>query len=235
MPSLSRGVVAEFIGTFFLVFVGCASIILSAKQLALPEGSTAGTLVAVALAHGLILTVMVTACMYVSGAQFNPAVSIALAIIGKQPVQRAAAFVVAQLIAAATAAGMLQFLLTPDVANDPTVQLGATIGVLTKLQNFQGVVIFETIATFALMTSILMGTVDARAHKLGGFTIGLTIAALILAIGPLTGASMNPARTFGPAICGNHWDMHLAYWLGPCAGAAAAALVYKAVWEERKA
>lgn len=230
MPSLTKGVVAEFIGTFFLVFVGCASIILLKKEL----GADA-SLVSIALAHGLILSVMVTACLYVSGAQFNPAVSLALAIIGKQPPVKAAAFIVAQLLAAATAAGMLQYLLTPEIANDGNVRLGATIGTLTKLQNFQGVVIFETIATFALMTSILMGTVDSRAHKLGGFTIGLTIAALILAIGPLTGASMNPARTFGPAICGNHWDMHAAYWLGPCAGAAAAALLYKGLWEERKA
>lgn len=228
MNTLARGMVAEFIGTFFLIFVGCASIILGQKQLG-PHGS----LITVALAHGLILSIMVTACMYISGAQFNPAVSIGLVVAGKQKPGQAGAFIVTQLIAAACGAGMLQLILSPDVANHPEVKLGATIGTLTMHADTQGVFLMEAIATFGLMMAILMGTVDSRAHKLGGFTIGLTVAACILAIGPLTGASMNPARTFGPAICGKHWDMHWVYWAGPVFGASVAAFVYKVVWDSK--
>ncbi len=228
MNNLARGIVSEFIGTFALVFFGCASIVIGQKAL----GGN-GSLITVALAHGLILTIMVTACMYISGAQFNPAVSIGLLLIGKQKPVQAVAFIVSQLAAAAAAAGVLQLILSPDVANEATVKLGATIGILTVHDNTQGVFLVEAIATFALMTSILMGTVDSRAHKIGGFTIGLTVAACILAFGPLTGASMNPARTFGPALCGNHWDMHWVYWAGPVFGSCVAAFVYKVVWDSK--
>lgn len=226
-PRLTQGCAAEFIGTFALVFFGVLSIVISQPAL----GGAAG-LATIALAHGLILSVMVTACMFVSGAQFNPAVSIALIVAGKQSPRQAAIFIVTQLIAAACAAGLVQLLLTPSVANAESVKLGATIGSMTQQGAEIKVLVLEAILTFALMTAILAGTVDARAHKLGGFTIGLTVAACILAAGPLTGASMNPARTFGPAICGRHWDMHWVYWAGPVIGACAAAATYRWVWDD---
>ncbi len=228
MNTLTRGMVAEFMGTFLFVFFGCASIIMTQKDL-----GANGSLVTIALAHGLTLGVMITACMYVSGGQLNPAVSIGLVVAGKQKPVQAVAFIVAQLLAASCAAGMLQLILSPDVANHQSVKLGATIGTLTNHVNTQGVFLVEAIATFALMVSVLMSTVDARAHKLGGLVIGLTLAAAIMAIGPLTGASLNPARTFGPAICGSHWDMHWVYWAGPVFGASAAAFVYKVVWDSK--
>ncbi|MFM9995415.1 MAG: aquaporin [Phycisphaerales bacterium] len=230
MSKLAQGCVAEFLGTFALVFFGVGSIILTQ-----PATGGAGSLVTVALAHGLILSIFVTACMYVSGAQFNPAVSIALAVIGKQSGKQAAAFILAQLLAAACGAGLWQLVLGPGTANADAVKLGATIGSLTVAGDTPAVLGIEVVLTFALMVSILMGTVDERAHKLGGFTIGLTVAACILAAGPLTGASMNPARTFGPALCGRHWDMHWVYWAAPLLGATAAALVYRSVWAAPRA
>ncbi len=227
MKNLISACVAEFLGTFALVFFGAGSIILTHYS----PASGAG-LVTVALAHGLILGVCVTSAMYISGGQFNPAVSLGLVVAGKQPIAKAGVFIVVQLFAAACGAGMLQFLLTPAVANHEVPKLGATIGSLTLAGNVRGVFGFEFILTFFLMISVLAGTVDQRAHKLGGIVIGLTVAACILAAGPLTGASMNPARTFGPAICGNHWTgLWWVYWLAPVAGACSAAAVYKAFWK----
>lgn len=230
MNKLTAGCVAEFLGTFMLTFFGVGSIILAAGVLdGKPIAPSAG-LVTVALAHALILSVMVSACMYVSGAQFNPAVSIALTVIGKQPLPKTAVFIVAQLLGSASAAGLWQVFLTPAVANGPGPMLGATIGSLTLSGNTVAVIGIEAILTFALMFVILASTVDERGHKLGGFNIGLTVAACIVAAGPLTGASMNPARSFGPAICGGHWTMFGAYLIGPIAGAIIAAITYKIVW-----
>ncbi|MBX3364103.1 MAG: aquaporin [Phycisphaeraceae bacterium] len=215
---------AEFLGTFALVFVGVGSILVADPQ---------SGLLGVALAHGLVLSIFVTACMYISGAQFNPAVSIALAAIGKQSYRQAGIFILVQCFAAACAAGAWVAALGPEVANNPDRQtnVGATIGSLTREGNIVGVLILETLATFGLMWAILAGTVDHRAHRLGGFVIGLTVAAMILAIGPLTGASMNPARTLGPALYG-HWDMFWAYLVAPAAGALLAATAYSKFWAE---
>lgn len=231
MPSLARGCMSEFLGTFALVFFGAGSIIAVNQPIAAVGG---GNLVAVALAHGVILAIMITACMYVSGAQFNPAVSLGVFIAGKQSAVQTVSFIITQCFAAICAAGMLVFLLTPDIANNPEhgTNVGATIGWLTERGNKNGVIGFEAIATFALMWAVLAGTVDGRAHKLGGFVIGLTVTACILAIGPLTGASMNPARTLGPAVYG-HWDMFWVYMLAPSLGACLAAFIYRWVWAEK--
>ncbi|HZW10846.1 MAG TPA: aquaporin [Phycisphaerales bacterium] len=233
MNHLVRGCIAEFIGTFALVFFGAASIVMT-HELA----GSAGSLATIALTHGLVLAVFVTGSLYVSGGQFNPAVSIGLMAIGIQPPGRTLAFVAAQLVGAASGAGMLVFLLTPEVANSSVVAadplgttVGATIGRFTAAENVPGVVGLELLQTFALMLAVLTTAVDGRAHRVGGFGIGLTVAVCIMAFGPLTGSSMNPARTFGPALYG-HWDMHWAYWAGPVAGSLLAALTYKLVWTE---
>ncbi len=228
MKNLLSACLAEFVGTFGLVFFGAGSIILTHAA----PGSGA-SLITIALAHGLILSICVTAFMYISGGQFNPAVSLALIVAGKQKPVKAVAFIVFQLLAAASAAGLLQLFLSPEMANDAKCNLGATIGSLTTAGNMPAVFGIEAILTFFLMIAILAGTVDDRAHKLGGFTIGLTVAACILAAGPLTGASMNPARTFGPAICGNHWNMFWVYCVAPTSGACIAALMYRKFWQAR--
>lgn len=235
MSLLTKGCIAEFIGTFALVFFGVGAILMTGDN-----ASNAGSLATVAFAHGFVLFVFITGCMYISGAQFNPAVSIALLAIGKQDAKQTALFVVSQLIAAACAAGMLVFVFTPEVANnwDDAAKtgnnVGATMGQFTHEGNVAGVLILEILQTFALMFVILTAVVDERAHKLGGLAIGMTVAVCIFAFGPMTGSSMNPARTFGPALYG-HWDMHWAYWVGPVTGAVLAAGVYKLVWAEPEA
>ena len=227
MNQLSRGMVAEFIGTFALVFFGAGSIVLTGPMI------DAGSLITVATAPGLALAVFVTACMYISGAQFNPAVSIALVVIGKQKPKQAIAFIIAQCVAAITAAGLILVLFGSDLAQADGVRLGATLGRFSSGEsaNLVSLIGLEIIASFALMFVILATVVDDRAHKMGGMCVGLVVGMCIVAIGPMTGASMNPARSLGPAVFG-HWDAHWVYWVAPIIGATLAALVYRTVFEE---
>ncbi len=220
-----RECVAEFLGTFALVFFGAGSIVLTSHTV----GSAAGAnLITIALAHGLILIVFVTGAIHITGGQFNPAVSVGLVVAGKQPVHTAVIYIITQLLAAASGAGMLIALLGADVANSEVANLGATIGEFTKQGDITAVIGFEAIMTFALMWVVLSCIADNRAHKLGGVCIGLVVMACIFLAGPLTGASMNPARTFGPALYG-HWDMHWVYWAAPMAGAIAAGALWRGV------
>ena len=233
--------IAEFIGTFALVFVGGGAIIVTVA-LGTGGGTGAGAggggLLAVALAHGLILGVMVSATMHISGGQINPAVSTALGIIGKQSWGQAALFIVAQLLGAVAAAFLLDVLFasleTPDGAASAveTARLGATLGGMGL--GAGAVFGLEVIATFFLMFVIMGTAVDDRGvgktAAVGGLAIGLTVSADILCFGPLTGASMNPARSFGPALVASAWEMHWVYWAAPIVGAALAALVYHGVF-----
>ena len=224
MPA-SRAIFAEFVGTFALMFVGGGAIIVT--------GGGIENLLAVAVAHGLILAVMVSATMHISGGQINPAVSIALWVIRKQSSLQTGLFMVAQLAGAIAAAAVLKAALSGsyDVVG---VKLGATLGSLNEGGNVLGVIVLETIGTFFLMFVIMGTAVDDRGvgktKAIGGFGIGLTVAAVILCIGPATGASLNPARSFGPALIGNVWDDQGLYWVAPIIGAALAALTYRAAF-----
>jgi len=228
MPKIAAGCVAEFLGTFALTFFGCLAIIMTT-----PIGGSAGSLITIALAHALILYCFVSGCMYISGAQFNPAVSIALIVAGKQRPGQAAAFIVCQLLGSACAAGMINLILGPaNVRNADGFMVGSTIGSLTVAGSLFPLLLLEIILTFALMLVILTSTVDDRAHKSAGLPIGLTVGACILAAGPLSGASMNPARTFGPWLFGQH-PMLWVYIVAPITGACVAALVYRTFWSAK--
>jgi len=219
---------AEFVGTFALMFVGGAAILLSA--------GADHALLTIAIAHGLILAVMVTASMHLSGAQFNPAVAIAVAAIGRQSWSQCCIFIAAQLAGAILAALILKqtFASIPDIELG---NLGATLGALTTGEHIHLMPAFtlEVVATFMLMFVIMGVGVDRRGMgngtSAGGFAIGLTVCANILAIGPLTGASMNPARSFAPALISGAWDAHWLYWIAPITGALLAAVVYRAVFQ----
>ena len=229
MPT-HRAVVAEFIGTFALMFIGGGAIIVTGGE----------NLVAIALAHGLILAVMVSATMHISGGQINPAISLSLALIKKQSWSQAATFIIAQLAGSVVAALLLKVLLasTFEIGN-----IGATLGPLTDghdptKTNVMAAIGLEAIGTFFLMFVIMGTAVDKRgvggSAAIGGFGIGLTLAAVILCIGPATGASLNPARSLGPALIAGAWQNHWVYWIGPIAGAAIAAFVYKTVFSLEK-
>jgi MIP family channel proteins len=215
MSWLLRSAIAEFIGTFALIFIGAGSIV------AAGIAGASGGLVGVALAHGLTIAVMVSALGHVSGGHFNPAVSFAFLVTGRLSPAICLVYWIAQLLGGM--AGSLALLGTFPA--DAITAAGAGVPVLNGVGVGAGIAI-EALLTFFLVTAVFGTAVDPRGPKVGGFGIGLTIALDILAGGPLTGASMNPARTFGPALAFNVWNDHLVYWIGPLVGGALAALIY---------
>jgi MIP family channel proteins len=219
--------VAEAVGTFLFFFVGMGSVVLGDYLVA--NGGTSPGLLGVALAHGLALAVLVSALGPVSGGHFNPAVTLAVWIMGRITPSRAAMYVVAQLIGAALAGFALKSVF-PTEAWQPsaigTPALGVGISPLTGIA-------IEAVLT-ALLVFVVIGTaVDGRAPKIGGLAIGLAVTADILVGGPLTGAAMNPARWFGPAVAAGVFTDWYVWWIGPLLGSAVAALVYRSSLAER--
>jgi MIP family channel proteins len=218
-----RHFVAEFIGTFALVFVGGASIMI-AKDTNSPAG-----LIGIALAHGLILAVMVSALMRISG-HFNPAVTIGFIAARRIEVAMAGVYIVAQLIGAIVGAYVLKWTF-PLALFDATRGGGQAIALqVTGGQAF----LLEFIATFFLVLVVFGTAVDPKAPRIGGLAIGFVVAADILAIGPLTGASMNPARSFGPAVASGYFEAQVIFWAAPIAGAIVAALLYEYLFLRRE-
>ncbi len=215
MKDAWRHFTAEFVGTFALVFVGGGAIITSAG---LPPGVA---ITGIALAHGLILALMVTATMNISG-HINPAVTAAFLVTRRIEALMAVIHWIAQFTGAIVAAWALK-VLYPAAASSITRLGGQSISSDTTLIQ---AVILEAIATFFLVFVIFGTAVDPRGPKVGGFAIGLTITADILAIGALTGGSMNPARSFGPAVVTGIYEGQTAYWVGPIVGAIVAGLLY---------
>ena len=222
MRDAIRHFLAEFIGTFALVFVGGAAI-------ATAGGPNGGGVLQIALAHGLLLCALVTATMRISG-HFNPAVTLAFLATRRIEPMMAGAYIVAQLLAAALAAYALRALL--GAAAEAVGLGGQTLD--PSVSYAQGIGL-EFIATFLLAFTIFGTAVDPKAPRVGGLGIGFIVAADILAIGPLTGASMNPARSFGPAIVSGNLVAQSVYWIGPIFGAVAAALLYEMLFLRRGA
>jgi MIP family channel proteins len=217
-----RHFAAEFIGIFALVFVGGASIMSAAMS-----QNTNGLVVA-ALAHGTILAIMVTATMRISG-HLNPAVTLGFLAARRIEPMMAAVYIVAQLLGAVVAAYALKAVFPSEI--ETATRLGGQ-SVSIELTAGQAI-LCEFLATFFL-TFVVFGTaVDPAAPKVGGFAIGLAVTADILAIGPLTGASMNPARSFGPAVVSGIFEGHLIYWIGPILGAVSAAVLYDRLFLRR--
>jgi len=216
----ARQLLAEAIGTFFLCFAGIGAI-LSTQP---PIDSGAGP-VGIALAHGLALSIAVSIFAGISGGHHNPAVTIGFLATGRIAPPLAALYIVAQLVGATIAAAACNAIFPAEAVT------AAKLGIPLPGGEWVTVPILlltEFILTFLLMTSVFGTAVDARAvpMKLGGFAIGLTVAFDILAGGPVTGASMNPARSFGPALVHGDFSWHGWYWAAPAAGAIAAALLY---------
>lgn len=213
--------VAEFIGTFFLLFVGAGSIILAAHMGAL---GSYPALLGVALAHGVALSVAVSASMNISGGHINPAVSIAALATGKIDGKTCGAYIVAQLAASLVAVALL-FAAMPE----PAV-LEAQVGATVVADGFPlaKALVLEAVLAFMLVLAIWGTAISRHAPKIGGFGIGLTVFFDILVGGPLTGASMNPARSFGPNLAAGLLDASFAvFWIAPVIGALVAALVYE--------
>ena len=222
MRHAMRHFVAEFIGIFALVFVGGGAI-MSAQSGGLG-------LIGVAMAHGLILAIMVTATMRISG-HFNPAVTLGFLATRRIDAVMAGVYIVAQLLGAMAAAYVLKAVM-PEQLFEATRGGGQSVS--SAISTGQAIVV-EAIATFFLVFAVFGTAVDPQAPKVGGFAIGLTVAADILAIGSMTGASMNPARSFGPAVASGIFEGHLIYWIGPILGGVIAALLYDYLFLPRSA
>ena len=218
----TRQLVAEAIGTFFLCFAGIGAIV----SVSAPIESGVG-LVGIALAHGLALSVAVSIFAGTSGSHFNPAVTIGMLSTGRIEAPRAVMYMIAQLVGAIVAAAACNYIFPADAVKDDN------LGIPLPADWVPTPVLFTTefILTFLLVIAIFGTAVDNKAisMKLGGFAIGLTVTFDILAGGTVTGASMNPARSFGPALIHGDFSHHIWYWIAPIAGAVAAALLFQHV------
>jgi aquaporin TIP len=212
---LRRGV-AEFVGAFTLIFVGGgAGIAVSAYS------PTAGGLLAVALANGLAIGIMVTNLGHISGGHFNPSITLGFLLNRRITLRLAVAYWVSQLLGAIAAAFILRYL---------SGQLAVATGAAPAPHTTDGkAFVLELIMTFFLVTAVWATAVDPRGafKAIAGLAIGLTITIDVLLGGNATGAAMNPARAFGPELAGNVWHGWWIYWLGPIAGAVLASVLYE--------
>jgi MIP family channel proteins len=211
-----RRLLAELIGTFAIVFSGVGAIALT------QTGLLNGGLLAIALAHGFAVMTMIYAFGEISGAQFNPAISLALGITGRMKWLEVAAYTAAQLLGSVLALGFLS--ITHGTALEQ-VKHGATL-LASGVSPLAGFLI-ELILTFFLALVVFRVAV-LRSQPLAGLLIGATVMMCIAAAGPLTGVALNPARAFGPAVFG-HWENHWIMWIAPISGAVLGALTAHAL------
>jgi aquaporin Z len=228
---LRRGF-AEFVGTFALIFVGAGSILtlttvfepgISGAQ---AQGVYNGlTLVSVALAHGLVIAVMVSAVGHISGGHFNPAVTLGFLVTRRIAPTLALVYWSVQFLGAAAAAALLRWFYSEHVRQ--LTNLGAP-GLGGGIDQWQGLVI-ELVLTFFLVWVVFASAADPGGtfKSIAGLAIGLTITFDIFIGGPLTGAAMNPARAFGPELISRDWADAWIWYVGPFAGAVLAALTYE--------
>jgi aquaporin Z len=219
MPSLFRRSLAELLGTFALVFIGAGSV--ASKYF--PE-ATYG-IFGVAVAHGLVMAVMVTAMLPISGGHLNPAITLGLLAVRRTDARSAAAYIVAQLLGAVLAAMLIKSVYPIGVVRP--ISLGTPI-VANTIQFHQAMII-EGVMAFFLVSAWFGTLIHPAAPRLGGLGVGLALMFDILVGGPLTGAAVNPARAFGPALISGQWVAHAVYWVGPIVGAVLAALLWEKV------
>jgi aquaporin TIP len=212
---------AEVIGTFALIFMGAGAIIM-----------TQGTnLVAIAFAHGLAIALMVAAAGHISGGAYNPAVTIGLGVGRKLPWPKVVAYIIAQLVGATLAALVLKSVFPSDL----TAPVGLGTPAVGEGYSNSNALIAEIITTFFLMYVIYGVAVDKRGPaSIAALCIGLTISMDIFATGAVSGAAMNPARWFGPALVEGQWENGWIWIVGPVVGALIAAGVYFYVYHRGK-
>lgn len=213
MKNNSQEVLAEFIGTFTLIFMGTGAVMVNQ----ISQGAV--THLGISGIFGAVVAALIYALGHISGAHLNPAVTLALWQGGFFRGRRVFPYILAQILGAIVASSLLLIIFGP-VAN-----LGAT---LPLNNNWQQSFILEIILTFMLMLVILGAAVDQRSHSgFAGLAIGLTVGLEAACMGPITGASMNPARSFGPALLSGLWQHQWLYWIAPIIGAQAAMWVYR--------
>lgn len=220
-----RAYLAEVIGTFALVFFGSVSVTIFG---AIATGSVASSILAIALTHGIVLMVMVYSIGHISGCHINPAVTVAMWSVKKIKTNIAAGYIVSQLIGASLAA-LVHMLILPQGA---LVFYGATLPSNVIANSAITALAIEAILTFFLVFVIFSTT--SRNSEHAGLAIGLTLTAGILIGGILTGAALNPARAFGPALVSGNFSSHWVYWIGPMIGGLGAAVLHRKAFLKKK-
>ena len=210
----TRALAAEFIGTFSLIFIGAGA--------ATALGANHDP--AVAFAHGLTIMVFIAAFGDISGCHINPAVTIGLAAAGEFPARRVVPYILVQLVSAIAAGYCLLYVFGGPVSN-----LGATV-IDTHRITFAGAFAFEALGTFLLVNTVLHTAVRRNARLLAPVAIGMTVTICILGFGVLTGGSVNPARTIGPAVATGIYDGILVYLAAQLVGAICAGVMYRSFW-----
>jgi MIP family channel proteins len=209
---LRRGL-AEFVGTFTLIFIGGGAGIASVYY--------GGNIVAIALANGLAIGIMVTNLGHISGGHFNPSITLGFVVTRRITPVLAAVYWVSQLLGAISAAFILRYLF----------QKGSVAAFAAPAPHTTDgkAVVLELVMTAFLVWAVWATAVDPRGafKSIAGLAIGLTITMDVFVGGPITGAAMNPARAFGPELAGNTWHGWWIYWIGPAAGALLASLLYE--------
>lgn len=213
VPKIRKEVLAEGIGTFILVFAGTGAVMVNQIS------NGALTHLGISFVFGAVVAALIYTLGHISKAHFNPAVTLAFWASGFFPKKFVLSYIISQCVGAVIASGVL-LLTLGKVAN-----LGAT---LPLNGNWLQSLILETILTFILMFVILGSGLDRRSPVgFAGLAIGLTVALEAAFMGPITGASMNPARSFSPALVGMIWQHHWLYWVAPIFGAQLAVMVYR--------
>ena len=222
IPGLGQKALAEFVGTFALIFIGAGSIV---AAVAAGGGAGGAGLVTIAIAHGLVIATMVSAVGHISGAHFNPAVTAGALVTGKISLSDAGIYLMSQLAGATAAAGLLRMALPESLWREASLGTPLLGNGVSPLQG----VLIEGVLAFFLVWVVFATAVDPAGAfgKIAGLAIGFVVLMDIMMGGPFTGAAMNPARSFGPALVGGAWADEWVYWVGPIAGGVAAAVVYQ--------
>jgi MIP family channel proteins len=224
MYTIPQKLVAEFIGTFALIFFGAGSI--CADQFLHGAGSPG--LFGIAAAHGLAIAIMVSALGHISGGHFNPAITIGFWVTRRVSTLDVALYWAAQLLGAIAAAFVLKAVIPEDTWRAVAIGTPELVRDLPRLSAMA----LEAVTTFFLVFVVFATAVDEKGtfRAIAGFGIGLTITIGILVAGPFTGAALNPARAFGPALAASHWANWGVYWVGPLAGGFVAGLLYDSLF-----
>ncbi len=218
---------AEFVGAFALIFFGAGSIVVNDHLAATPGTPDPFGLIGIAATHAVVLAIAVSATMNISGGHINPAISIAAFLTRKLSAAMTGVYVVAQLAGGILGAAFVRSLL--PLASGQATDVGATlvapgVDILTAVS-------LELVLTFFLVFTYWGTLFSKKAPQVGGFAIGSVLFFGTMVGGAFTGASMNPARSLGPAVFSGNWTMHWIYWVGPILGGALAAAVYEGVVE----
>jgi MIP family channel proteins len=221
VEKIGQRVVAEFVATFALIFIGAGSV-----TLLNPAQFGAAGLIGVALAHGLVLAIMVSVIGHISGGHVNPAVTIGAWVTNQIKTSAAVVYIGAQLAGGIAGAYLLRVTLPENIWRPSNLGVPA-VGHNFGMTNGKAVLL-EAVLTFFLVFAVYGTSIDERGpfSKTAGLTIGLVLTFDILMGGALTGAAMNPARALGPAVASGEYSEWWVYWIGPIAGSVIAAFVY---------